>query len=247
MTPSKLLPLLALMCITLLANLLPGLSTPLQASEVRQRSPLKVTFQPPGEDRPRETAGGASRGEQCPQDTNVNPYITPLIPAGNTRLLTATARPTFFVYVPQTSAQKAFFSLQDEQHNNYYQSFLTLDRQSGIASISLPADAPALEVGKPYRWYFVLMCDNILKPDSPLVEGHIQRIEPALALISRLEEATPLERAALYGEAGIWYDTLATLAQLRRSNPNQLTLATNWEELLKSVGLEAIASQPFVD
>ena len=160
--------------------------------------------------------------------------------------LTTVERPTFLDYVPQTSAQKAFFSLKDKDENYYYQTTLPIPETPGIVSFKLPADAPALEIGKSYQWSFVTICGERLAVDDPRVEGHIQRIELNTQLSSQLKNLSPLERAALYGSDGIWYETVATLAQLRQSQPNDLTLAATWENLLKSVGLEAIATKPLL-
>lgn len=228
--------------------MLPGLPTQIQASEPKGLGTRSsVTFEPPDEGEPLDTAGGASRDEgKCPQDSKaLKPYVTPLMPATN-HGLTAAEHPTFFVYVPQTSAQKVFFSLQDENNNHHYQTTLPITGTPGVVSFRLPASVPALEIGKNYKWSFVLMCENVLRPDSPRVEGRIRRIKLNPALMSQLKNAAPLERAALYGSAGIWYDILAVLAELRQSQPDDLTLTATWEELLNSVGLDAIATEPLV-
>jgi hypothetical protein len=226
--------------------IIPSLSIKLQAQTILETrdANLSVTFNPPGEDKPKQSSGGASRGGQCPRDDRqIKPYITALIPTSELGL-TIEERPTLFVYVPETPARKAFFSLHDESEITHYQTFIDLSDRSGVIAISLPSDAPALLTGKEYKWSFVLMCDNLLRPDSPLVEGYIKKITPNSVLSQRLEEATSLERAKLYGEAGIWYETIATLAQLRISNPDDTKLITVWEELLNSVGLQAIAAKP---
>jgi hypothetical protein len=91
-----------------------------------------------------------------------------------------------------------------------------------------------------------MMCGETIRPDNPTVEGRIQRIAPNPALSSQLKSLSAVERAALYGKNGIWYDTLTSLAQQRRSQPKDSTLAATWEKLLKSVGLEAIATKPLL-
>jgi len=60
-----------------------------------------------------------------------------------------------------------------------------------------------------------------------------------------LETATSLlDRVIIYAKAGIWYDALSNLAELRRRNPNDPTVIRDWQELLKSVGMEKIAQEP---
>lgn len=204
-----------------------------------------VTFDPPGNGKPKDTVGGASRDAGiCPQDAvNPGPAVTPVMPS-NEQALTMAEHPTFFVYIPQTTAQKAMFVVRDDNEDYYYKTTLPIPTKAGVISFKLPADAPALKSGKNYKWSFVLMCSAEIRPDSPWVEGEIQRIEPNSG--RTLDNLSPLERAAIYGKNGIWYDTITSLAEERRSQPDNVTLAANWENLLKSVGLGAIASQPLL-
>jgi hypothetical protein len=205
---------------------------------------VSVTFDPPGDGKPDDTAGGASRdGGTCPEDARaIGPSITPLKPA-NYQGLTVAEHPTFFVYVPQTSAKKALFVLKDEKEDYFYQKTIPIPRTAGIVSFRLPDEAPAIKIGKTYQWSLIMICGEAIRPDNPGVEGKIQRIEANPELLRQLKNLSPLERAALYGKNGVWYDTLASLAEQRRSQPNDSTLAATWEKLLKSVGLEAIATQ----
>jgi hypothetical protein len=228
------------------------LSEPITSNETSlSLSTVVVRFtppNPPGDPTPTNTVGGGTRsGGACPQDSApLAPSVTPLMPATR-RGLTVAKHPTFFVYVPQTSAQKALFVLKDDKEDYYYQKIVSIPRTAGIVSFKLPSDAPAIEIGKSYQWFFIMICGERIRPDSPTVEGRIERIEPNPSLSRQLNTLLPLERAALYGKDGIWYDTLTTLAKLRRSQPNNVTLAANWQDLLTSVGLEAIATKPLLE
>jgi len=219
-----------------------ALTTP--GNTIPTLSLVSVTFDPPGDGKPDDTAGGASRdGGTCPEDARaIGPSITPLKPA-NYQGLTVAEHPTFFVYVPQTSAKKALFVLKDEKEDYFYQKTIPIPRTAGIVSFRLPDEAPAIKIGKTYQWSLIMICGEAIRPDNPGVEGKIQRIEANPELLRQLKNLSPLERAALYGKNGVWYDTLASLAEQRRSQPNDSTLAATWEKLLKSVGLEAIATQ----
>lgn len=239
----------------LTTGLIPGL----QASVKAQQQPsgqvanfpgssvLHITFDPPGPGKPKDTAGGASRdGSQCSQDlVSQSSCVKPLMPATQDGL-TLAERPVFLVYVPQTSAKQVFFSLVDENNQHIYQAKVPITGNSGILSFQLPDNAPALEIGKNYQWAFIIVGEQGLKPDSPVVQGAIKRIAADTTLKSQLANASPLERAALYGKAGIWVDTISTLAELRKAQPHDVNLAENWKELLTSVGLEAIANQPLL-
>jgi hypothetical protein len=50
----------------------------------------------------------------------------------------------------------------------------------------------------------------------------------------------------LYANEGVWYDSLKTLADLRLTNPDDLTLANDWKELLDYAGLSSIDREPLL-
>lgn len=203
---------------------------------------FNITFDPPNESQPRVTKGGASRGSQCAIDSQeVSQPFTPVLPDTNHGLTTA-SHPTLLAYIPDTSARSVFLSIQDDNEEEIYQSVLPIGDRSGVISLEIPQEAPALETGKTYKWSFALMCDNKLRPDSPIVEGYIERVQPEPELTAQLEGATPVEMAALYGQAGIWYETVATLAQLKEAEPQNQELINAWDSILNSVGLEKVAN-----
>lgn len=220
---------------------------------------------PPPEGEPKQSGTTGTRGE-CGSAKGSLPFLTPLTPGTIQGLtekkearvteyptLTISEYPTFFVYVPQTSAQEVEFVLTDETdektiHVSYYKTF-PFPSNPGIVSVTLPADKPPLELGKVYKWSFSIVCKPRDSSQNITVYGWVKRTEPNPALVKALEKATPLERAALYGEYGIWHETLTTLANLRRSQPEESTLGVKWTELLKSesVKLSAISQAPLVD
>lgn len=217
-----------------------------QSQNIQSLVRANVSFDPPGSGKPDDTAGGASRGGECPQEViSVGGCVIPLMP-GSKEGLTTSGRPTFFFYIPKNSVKEVFFSLVDENNKNIYQTKIPLAGKSGIIQFLLPENAPLLEVGKNYRWAFVMIDEQGLRPDSPAVKGRIRRIETDSALQAQLQNVTPLERAVLYGKNGIWYETLASLAEARKLQPSDTYLVGQWEQLLKSVGLEAIATQPLL-
>ena len=218
------------------------LVTHAQDSSQKIATAFDITFDPPNDSQPRATKGGASRGSQCAIDSQevALPFI-PLLPTTN-HGLTTVSHPTLIAHIPETSAGSVFLSLQDENEEEVYQTILPIGNQSGIVSLDIPQEAPALQIGKTYKWSFALMCDNKLRPDSPIIEGYIERIQPEIELTAKLEEANSIEKAALYGKAGIWYDTVATLVQLRQAKPQDRELTNAWDNILNSVGLQKVAN-----
>ena len=239
-------------CLTLLITsfFAVGVSVEVQAQNksIYTNKKNRVTFQPPKGDKPQQTVGGASRGEQCPINSqNLSLPMTPLLPTSS-QALTTKSHPTMLVYVPQTSATKAMLSVRDENEDYDYQTIvsMTSDR-AGIVSLTLPEDAPNLAVDREYQWSLILMCDDKLRPDSPVAKGNIKRVAADVSLYAGLNNASSLESAAKYGKAGIWYDTVSILAQLKATQPNNNEISSNWENLLQKVGLEKVAKAEFVE
>jgi hypothetical protein len=194
---------------------------------------------------PSRRVPGASRASSCLHSAN---SLTALTPQKNPALTTA-GYPVFFFYIPQTSAQALELVLQDAKNDEQvYKATFKTSGEPGVVRLSLPANSTKshLKAGKEYHWSFSVICDRQDRSQDMVVEGSIQRMVPDHNLTVELEKAAPRERAVLYATAGFWQDTLATLAQLRSSRPNDPQVTTDWKELLKSVGLEGIAQEPLV-
>ncbi|MFN6560518.1 MAG: DUF928 domain-containing protein [Nostoc sp. ChiSLP01] len=221
---------------------------------------------------PRQATGGASRGNLfTPDKSNSAPrqasgggsrlgtyYLNPSVvaaegPAALIALLpqsfygtTVSERPTILVYLPASNAQEAVFSLKDEAGNTQYQMSIPVALKAGVIAVKLPADAPALAVGKNYQWFLALKVDGTLSPSTPYVDGWIQRIQPNAELATAMQQEDALKRAAAFGKNGVWYDCVATMAALHTAQPKNATIIKQWEELLSSVSLKDIATVPFV-
>jgi hypothetical protein len=199
---------------------------------------------------PRQASGGASRVGTY----HLNPATVGAAgPAALIALLpqsfygtTVSERPTILVYLPATQAEKAVFSLKDEAGNTLHQMTISVAGKTGVMSIPLPADAPALAVGKNYQWFLALKVDGTLSPSTPYVDGWIQRIQPTAELATVMQQEDALKQATAFGKNGVWYDCVATLAALHTTQPNNATILKQWEELLSSVSLKEIVTAPLL-
>lgn len=217
------------------------------------KKPLRLVLPPlpPGQPPGGRRYGGARRG-MCPVG---NPALTALVPLTekptsimNVWGLTTVERPTFWFYTPYAkgSSHPADFVLLDEESNSIYRQDIVLPNEPGVISVSLPTTAPKLSVGKQYRWFFNVYCEN-QKQQAPIyVEGVIQRVNLKPAIAHQLQYAQPRQQVAIYASNGIWHEALTTLAQLRQNNPQDATLQQEWQNLLIFVGLGDIAAKPFV-
>ncbi|MGI0483788.1 DUF928 domain-containing protein [Pantanalinema rosaneae CENA516] len=212
--------------------------------EQSQKLSPQVLFKPAGSGQPPTTRGAGSRNDRtCAQDTITQPLaLTALVPSQQFGLTWA-ERPTLWVYLPKTSARQLVLSIREAGNLPHSQSFLPITGEAGVMGIQVAATAPALEVGKSYQWAVVLVCGDRPSPNDPVVTAWMRRVLPSPSI--EPPEA-PLDRAALYGEQGIWYDALTTLAEAYRAQPHDSTLTQIWAEFLaqSEVGLGEIATMP---
>ncbi|MEG4027339.1 MULTISPECIES: DUF928 domain-containing protein [unclassified Microcoleus] len=173
--------------------------------------------------------------------------LTALVPKNNIGR-TVSDYPTFFFYLPQTEAELAEFTLNDESGKQIYKQDLTIRNLSGVIGVSIPADknVPPLEVGKSYTWNLTVICDSQDRSSDQIESGTVKRVEISADIRRQLDQAEPRQKSVIYAENGIWQDALSTLAAARQANPNDAELAADWESLLDAVTLGKIAKEPIV-
>jgi hypothetical protein len=213
---------------------------------LKNQKPVRISqsFKPPNRGAPPPTAGGATRGNSC-----VPSHKKPISLIPKDRLgLTFSARPTFHWHIPSSPAKTAkFLILTGDDVDVVYEATIPLPAKAGIISYALPKNAPPLEIGKRYHWFLTLDCNPADQGVNPITEGWTERIAPDVVLLKQLEKANLTTRASLYASNGIWHEAITTLGSLRRMSPQDSDAIAGWNELLTSVGLSAIATEPLVD
>ncbi len=230
-------------CLTCLAFVLLPLSVvSLDSNSFAKPTSDSISFIPPKQGTPKTTTGAATRdGKTCLNDLSKADVQTGAILPQSSFGLTISSRPEFLIYKAQTAAKQMLFSLKSDDGELVYQTFLPFPSEAGIVAIKMPNDAPELVANKTYKWTMVVSCGKFLRPDSPAIEGWIQRTTKSPTLASRLQSSSPLEKVALYGENGIWYDMVSDLNRLRRGKSPDIQVITKaWEKLLKDQGLQSV-------
>lgn len=219
----------------------PSTSPSQKPSQSSRRKPFP--FIPPKDGASGIRVGAGTRG-LCSSDKD-GPDLTALIPGKNFGL-TIAKRPTFWFYVPYqaSSTTPVEFALTDAQEKEIYKQTLQLTNTPGIIGVTIPANAPALEVDEIYKWELSVNCASEILS----VNGRIKRVKASAEVSSQLQASRGRDRIIIYAENGFWYDTLTGLIELRRQNPQDEDLKADWEDLLKSDGVELpeIASEPIV-
>ncbi|MEC4812652.1 MAG: DUF928 domain-containing protein [Scytonema sp. PMC 1069.18] len=207
---------------------------------------------PPEGSPSRRRGGGGRAPEEGERDLfcGVKPDLTALIPR---RGLGLTSRnPKFWFYVPSqgNTSYSAEFLLSDksDKGNQVYSKTFKLEKTPGIMSISLPNNVK-LDSNKIYQWKLSVIVNPKDRNDDCFIFGGVKQVPLTPDVSDKLKSAkTARERIAIYAENGLWHDVLTDLAELRRQNPNDETLKSDWNDLLghQDVRLEDIASKPIV-
>ncbi|MEN9216950.1 MAG: DUF928 domain-containing protein [Gloeomargarita sp. HHBFW_bins_162] len=203
------------------------------------RTTVVVGFIPPTGGLPANREGGSARGGLCPASPQ---RLTALLPSSHLGL-TAAARPSFFAYMPPTGGRRVELMLQDEKGKVLHLSEFQIN-QTGIVRVDLPSAAPELVVGQTYRWYLSVICDPMDSSASLHVGGWVQRVAMPDNLKQQLQKAPANEHPYIYGSAGLWHETLASLMELRQAQPGNANLQADWMSLLSLEGLDKIAQEP---
>jgi len=220
---------------------------------------------------PSRRQAGGTRG---PCITDQKGQLMAIIPEFNVGR-TLTNSPTVFVYLPKHTTDRGMLIVQELDQEKLAQSGLTLadinaqnqdqflksefessvplNQESGILGMPLSnyPELPQLEAGKIYLWAFQLVCNNTF---SDYTQGWIQVVHaegeqaPVKAQLDMAK--SDRDRAKIYAQAGLWYDLLATLAQLRHSasGPDRDRATADWQSVLThpQVGLEQIVDAPLL-
>lgn len=212
------------------------------SSYLSRRGAATISFVPPEWGAPGNRVGGATRG--CFSGRQA---LTALVPNTNTGT-TLAAQPTLSFYIPANKAEQLELVLLDNKQKILHKSTVASPKAPGIVSLDMAKipGAPSLETGKNYQWYFSMICDPKDRSADVVVDGWIQRVEADPILQSEIQKAKPSDRVSLYAANGIWYDTVAAMVASRQSAPDNSVLTQEWSDLLKSVGLSAVAPAPIV-
>jgi Domain of Unknown Function (DUF928) len=197
--------------------------------------------QPPSTPPPNGTRSGGALGGTAACSTVQKPLVA-LIPVENP-VLTASAHPTLFIYVPYGSSDVSFgeFSVLTglQETTRLYHTRFTLPTTPGIVSISLP-DLPAfaLQENLFYHWYFKLYCQGNTSAQADLeVDGWVKRVASPAEQEQRIN-ASP---------SFLWYDELARSAENLQADPHNREFKDRWRNLLKLIGAEELLQAPLVN
>ncbi len=156
--------------------------------------------------------------------------------------VTTREQPSLFWFQSKPANAKFELTLlQENKAKPIVQVAVERSTKAGIQRLKLADTGAKLVPGVEYQWVVALVTDPDNRSSDLVASGVIKRIEPAAGLKERVAKATPDSLAAVYAEAGVWYDALAALSDQIDAQPENKSLRQTRADLLRQVGLKAAA------
>ncbi|MEM9482450.1 MAG: DUF928 domain-containing protein [Cyanobacteria bacterium P01_F01_bin.116] len=139
--------------------------------------------------------------------------------------LTTSSHPTFAWHLPETEATvPVIFRLLAPDEDNIpvpvYQT--KLDYDAGLMIHQLPDTLQALTMDTEYRWQVIVECNPEFPAQAIIQERSFEVVPTSATLAQALSSATTAsDRAVAYGQAGVWYDAIAQVAQARTATDSE--------------------------
>ena len=229
--------LLFLMISGVFSPLLPVLSSTLFKPSI-----ISLNFPDTGDrGAPKKSTGGGTRSDDqtcLVNEENETPLVA-LMPNRENKAKTATDTPTFYGYIPPTTANHGEFVLVDKNNEEVYYTRFSLPSTPGIIRLEIPQTVN-LKPGD-YTWSLMLICDSRYRNRDKYVEGSLEYLPSTQGLENQIKDKPSLAKAEVYANASLWFETLDTVAKIKEENPQE------WQELLTSVGLEMLTEVPIID
>ena len=201
------------------------------------RAPSKLLYKPPAGagNIPTRVSGGARGGGGS------DASLLALVP--DHAALTTHAQPSLFWFQSKPAKVKLELTLIEP---GKAKPLLALKAEqaskAGIRRIKLASYKVELQPEVPYEWVIAIVPDAANRSMDVIAKGTIKRIAPPASLTKDVENLEPLDRAAAYAEAGIWYDALESISNAVDAHPDDTSIRAQRASLLKQVGLPEAAA-----
>ncbi|MDX1411205.1 MAG: DUF928 domain-containing protein [Nitrospirales bacterium] len=207
-----------------------------QPRETVKRGPsfrLPVYKPPKGIGAPGGRIGGATRGQDALA-------IFALVP--DHLGLTINEQPILYWYLSKPVQYPLILTVNDEtQVKPVVETIISNTPRAGIHSAPLKNFNLKRALDREYQWFVSLAIDEENPSKNIIAGGRIQRISPPEKLLRQLRNAEPDQVTAIYSEAGLWYDALASISDLIESHPDHTDYRVGRKTLLEQVDLMEVA------
>lgn len=190
-------------------------------------------YKPPKRGAPVRTVGGGTRGA----DGRV-PVVAALAPEQTAQ--TAAEQPVLYWYLGEVPAQKIEFTLVDPRQAKPIAEATLQPTAAGVQSVRLSDRGVRLDADVAYAWYVAVILDPEQRSKDVITGAGIERVAAPPDLAQRLASAGPGGRAAVYADAGLWYEAIASVQDAIASAPSDPAPGQQRAALLEQVGLGGV-------
>jgi hypothetical protein len=216
----------------------PDAAPPAKAFPSKPPAGLKLRYNPPvspsGAASVRVTGGTRGAGEKQPMLYVLAPEHV---------ALTTQPQPALFWY--QSHPAKADFELTLTEPKKA-EPLLSLkgdaSQKAGIHSVALARHNVTLKPGVTYQWSVAIIPDSANRSKDVIASGMVKRVEAPGDLAGKIGNASAGERAALYAQAGFWYDALQAISTGIAAEPKNGELHEMRAALLEQAKLPEAAA-----
>ena len=216
----------------------PDATAPAKPSPSKPPASLKLRYNPPaspsGAASVRVTGGTRGAGDKQPMLYVLAPEHV---------ALTTQPQPALFWY--QSHSAKADFELTLTEPKKA-EPLLSLkgdaSQKAGIHSVALARHKITLKPGVTYQWSVAIIPDAANRSKDVIASGMVKRVEAPGNLAEKIGNASPAERAALYAQAGFWYDALQAISTGIAAEPKNSELREMRASLLEQARLPEAAA-----
>ena len=167
-------------------------------------------YKPPPNQKPPSgyTDSSGVRGKCSATDNSKILLLAPVTHVGQA----TSSYPSFAWFLPKHQSLPIEFSIYELNDDNQASKQVFRDKlpnASGVMNIELREHKQALKLGKRYVWQVEVLCNPNRPSRNIVVSAEIDIVELPSSLKAALSKTdSPLQRANLYAEAGMWYDAL---------------------------------------
>ena len=155
--------------------------------------------------------------------------------------LTISEQPSLYRFISNSTSIPVELTVMDAQGiQPILETRIPAPVQAGVHRIRLSDYNVRLAHGAAYRWFVTVVPDADRRSKDILAGGAVERVEIPAELKAKLASASKTELPAIYGAAGLWYDTVAAMSDLIDAAPQDQTLRKQRTALLAQVGLTGI-------
>ncbi|HET9403332.1 MAG TPA: DUF928 domain-containing protein [Burkholderiales bacterium] len=211
---------------------------PIHAQDRESGKSEAVTYKPPMRGAPLTRVGGGTRSVGSALAVNV------LAPSDTG--LTTQEKPTIYWFASQPIDKPVELTITSTESlqaaaTPVLEITLQPPLAKGIHAFRLADHGVSLKPGVEYQWFVAVVRNPTQRSNDVLAGGTIKRVTDS-PVQAQLKQASPAQLAALYAEAGIWYDAIDQLSTQISADQSNRQLRERRAALLEQVGLREAAA-----